>query len=78
MRIFLQGRGSQSGQAIVLVALTMLGMLMAVGLAIDAGHLYSTRRTMQEAVDAGAYGGAVVLSQQGSQAAARTAATMFW
>lgn len=74
MRTFLWGRESQGGQAILLVAITMMGMLMAVGLAIDAGQLYSARRTMQEAADAGAYAGAVVLYQKGTQAQARSAA----
>lgn len=71
---FFRGAESQAGQAIVLVAITMLGMIMMVGLAIDAGQLYSSRRTMQEAADAGAYAGAVVLYQQGTQAQARAAA----
>ena len=74
MRRFLWGRDSQRGQAVLLVALTMMGMLMAVGLAVDAGQLYASRRTMQEAADAGAYAGAVVLYQLGTQAEARTAA----
>lgn len=75
MRRFFAGRDSQCGQAIVLVAITMMGMLMMVGLAIDAGQLYAARRTMQEAADAGAYAGAVVLYQQGTQAEALSAAT---
>lgn len=62
------------GQAVVLLAITFLAMLMIVGLAVDAGQLYSARRTMQEAADAGAYAGAVVLYQQGSQSEARLAA----
>lgn len=72
---FLWGRESQRGQAVLLVAITMMGMLMAAGLAVDAGQLYASRRTMQEAADAGAYAGAVVLYQQGTQAEARAAAT---
>ena len=75
MRRFLWGRDSQRGQAVLLVAITMMGMLMAVGLAVDAGQLYASRRTMQEAADAGAYAGAVVLYQGGTQAEARAAAT---
>ena len=71
---FFRGAEAQRGQAILLVAVTMMGMLMMVGLAIDAGQLYSSRRTMQEAADAGAYAGAVVLYQQGTQAQARAAA----
>src|SRR5687768_9263580 len=75
MTRFLWGRESQRGQAVLLVAITMMGMLMAVGLAVDAGQLYASRRTMQEAADAGAYAGAVVLYQNGTQAEARVAAT---
>ncbi len=61
MRRFHRG---EEGQAIVMIAITFLGMLMAVGLAIDAGQLFVARRTMQEAADAGAYAGAVVNYQR--------------
>lgn len=66
--------GDQQGQAILIVATTMTAMLMAVGLAVDAGQLYVARRTAQEAADAGAYAGAVVLYQGGTTTQARTAA----
>lgn len=69
-------REGQGGQAIVLVALSSMAMLMAVGLAIDAGQLFVARRTMQEAADAGAYAGAVVIYQGGSQSDAVAAATV--
>lgn len=59
---------------LVLAASMMLVLIMFVGLAIDAGRLYSARRTMQEAADAGAYAGAVVLYQKGTQAEAFAAA----
>ncbi|MBU6423082.1 MAG: hypothetical protein KGQ88_03490, partial [Chloroflexi bacterium] len=49
-------------------------MLMSVGLAIDAGTLYVARRTAQEAADAGAYAGAVVLYEGGAYSDAKTAA----
>ena len=66
----------ESGQAVVLFAIMMLALLFAVGLAIDAGQLYSAKRAQQEAADAAAFAGAVVLYQQGSGldaiAAART------
>ena len=65
---------SEAGQAMVLVAIMTMTLLFAVGLAIDAGQLYVARRTMQEAVDAGAYAGAVVLYQGGTQSQARDAA----
>jgi hypothetical protein len=75
MKTFFASAEAQGGQAIVMVAVTMLALLMMVGLAIDAGQLYSARRTMQESADAAAYAGAVVLYQKGTPAEARSAAT---
>ena len=63
------------GQAVILIAITFLALLMAVGLAIDAGQLYVARRTMQEAADSAAYAGAVVKYQGGTTLQARQAAT---
>ena len=71
---FWRGREGESGQAVVLIAISFLALLMAVGLAIDAGQLFVARRTMQEAADAAAYAGAVVRYQGGSVPAARLAA----
>src|SRR5919198_1015073 len=62
------------GQAIVLVALVFMVLLFAVGLAVDAGQLYSAKRTQQEAADSAAFAGAVVLYQGGPAAQARAAA----
>jgi Flp pilus assembly protein TadG len=56
----------EEGQAVVLFAILMLALLFAVGLAIDAGQLYSAKRGQQEAADAAAFAGAVVLYQQGT------------
>jgi len=64
----------EEGQAVVLFAIMMLALLFAVGLAIDAGQLYSAKRTEQEAADAAAFAGAVVLYQQGTGAQAIAAA----
>jgi Flp pilus assembly protein TadG len=64
----------EEGQAVVLFAIMMLALLFAVGLAIDAGQLYSAKRTEQEAADAAAFAGAVVLYQQGSGSQAIAAA----
>ncbi len=72
---FWRGDEGERGQAIVLIAAVLLGMLMSVGLAIDAGELYVARRTAQEAADAGAYAGAVVLYEGGAYSDATTAAT---
>jgi Flp pilus assembly protein TadG len=65
----------EEGQAVVLFAILMLALLFAVGLAIDAGQLYSNKRTEQEAADSAAFAGAVVLYQGGSGAQAIAAAT---
>ncbi len=46
------------GQALVLVALMLVGLLAAAGLAIDGGQTYEFRRQMQNAADAGAFRGA--------------------
>jgi hypothetical protein len=52
---------------VVLVATMFTTLLMFVGLAIDAGQLFVARRTMQEAADAAAYAGAVVIYQHQTQ-----------
>jgi len=57
------GRDEEEGQALILFAILMLALLFAVGLAIDAGQLYSAKRTEQEAADAAAFAGAVVIYQ---------------
>src|SRR5919197_4991852 len=62
------------GQAIVLVALVFMVLLFAVGLAVDAGQLYSAKRTQQEAADSAAFAGAVVLYQGGNATQVRDAA----
>ncbi|HAF11465.1 MAG TPA: hypothetical protein DCK98_15480 [Chloroflexi bacterium] len=64
----------EGGQAIVLIGIVLMALLFAVGLAIDTGQLYNGRRTAQEAADAGAFAGAVVLYQSGSSAQAQAAA----
>jgi hypothetical protein len=57
----------EEGQALVLGAIMFLTMLFAVGLAVDAGQLYVAKRTEQEAADAAAFAGAIVLYQGGVQ-----------
>ena len=64
----------EEGQAVVLFAIMMLALLFAVGLAIDAGQLYSAKRAEQEAADAAAFAAAVVLYQQGTGSEAIAAA----
>jgi Flp pilus assembly protein TadG len=73
-RRFLGRDDGEEGQAVVLFAILMLALLFAVGLAIDAGQLYSAKRSEQEAADAAAFAGAGVLYQQGSGSEAIAAA----
>ena len=56
MQQLLQRR--RHGQAIVIMALAMVGICGMLALAVDAGRLYFQRRLMQDAVDAGALAGA--------------------
>lgn len=49
---------SSGGQALVLVALSLLVIVAFVALAVDGGGLYAARRQMQNAADAGALAGA--------------------
>jgi Flp pilus assembly protein TadG len=51
-------RRNRSGQAIVIMALSMVAICGMLALAIDAGRLYFQRRLMQDAVDSGALAGA--------------------
>lgn len=62
------------GQALVLIAIVFMALLFAVGLAVDAGQLFAAKRAQQEAADAGAFAGAVVLYQGGSVMQATAAA----
>jgi Flp pilus assembly protein TadG len=51
------------GQILVMFAFMLVAMLGAVGLAVDLGMAFSQRRTVQAAVDAGAYAGARVIAR---------------
>ena len=73
LRRFL-GRDGDGGQIIVFVAVMFLALLFTVGLAIDAGQLFVAKRTMQEAADAAAFAGSVVIYQNGLTADAISAA----
>ena len=68
------GRGRDGGQAIVMIAIVFMALMFAVGLAIDAGQLFAAKRTQQEAADAGAFAGAIVLYQGGTVLQATAAA----
>lgn len=69
------GSRDESGQILILTALLLTVLLFSVGIAFNLGTLFVERRTMQEAVDAAAFGGSVVLFNGGTNAAAVTAAT---
>jgi Flp pilus assembly protein TadG len=68
------GPDSEGGQAIVMIAIVFMALLFVVGLAIDSGQLFAAKRTQQEAADAAAFAGAVVLYQGGTVLQATTAA----
>jgi Flp pilus assembly protein TadG len=68
------GKDGEGGQMIVLVAMMVLTLLFFVGLSVDVGQLYFSKRAQQEAVDAAAFAGAIVRYQGGSVAQAVTAA----
>jgi hypothetical protein len=68
-------RKSQSGQAILLVALALPILLAMVGLAFDVGFLEMMNRTAQTAADAAAIAGAVNLPYGNMTINARAAAT---
>lgn len=65
---------SESGQALVQVALMLVVLLGFVALAIDIGYVYSERRHMQNAADAGALAGARELCVSGNATTAREVA----
>jgi len=46
--------GKERGQVLALTAVLMIGILAAVGLAVDAGLVFSARRYLQGAADAAA------------------------
>jgi hypothetical protein len=68
-------RRDESGQALILIAAALGGLLLGIGLALDTGQIFVARRAAQTAADAGAWAGAAVLYAGGSAALARTAAT---
>jgi Flp pilus assembly protein TadG len=69
-----RGPDGEAGQALVMIAIVFMALLFVVGLAVDAGQLFAAKRTMQEAADAAAFGGAVVIYQNGTTAQAVSAA----
>ena len=72
MTLWSRGEG---GQALILIAAALAGLLLGIGLALDTGQLFVSRRAAQTAADAGAWAGASILYAGGSAAQAQTAAT---
>jgi Flp pilus assembly protein TadG len=63
----------EAGQSIVLIALAMVVLLAMVGLILDGGQVYFTRRNSQNTADAAAYAGARVFSVRPDNTSASTA-----
>lgn len=60
----------------MLIALAIAAMLLGIGLALDTGQLFVSRRSMQTAADAAAWAGASVLFGGGNATAAKSAAIL--
>jgi len=58
-----QIQGKQRGQAIVIIALTLLVLVSLVALAVDGGNAYAQRRNAQNAVDGAAVAGITELNR---------------
>ncbi len=67
-------RRSESGQALVVFAVLLVGLVAMLALVLDGGSIYLSRRRMQNAADAGAMAGARVLAGNGSTAEVTAAA----
>ena len=68
-----EGHHRFEGQALVLMAISMVVMLGFAALAVDVGHLLGSRRTVQNAADAAALAGARLLMAGRSDAEIRAA-----
>jgi|GEM_PF-4181923 len=64
----------ESGQTLVIVALTITVLMLMAGLAVDVGMAYNERRNMQNAADAAALAGAQKLCDMQGTSAALSAA----
>jgi hypothetical protein len=68
-------RNDEAGQALVIIAVALGGLLLGIVPSLNTGQLFFALRPTQTAADAGAWAGAAVLYAGGSAALARTAAT---
>ncbi|MBI4787293.1 MAG: hypothetical protein HY782_09630 [Chloroflexi bacterium] len=55
---------SESGQSVVLIAILMIGLLGFLGLALDGGQVFASRRRSQNASDAAAFAGTRALAMR--------------
>ena len=71
-----RARSSERGQAIVLIAVALIGILAIVGLAVDGGRAFADRRQAQNAADSAALAAALakIRGDSASTAAYETAA----
>ncbi|MBY4675736.1 TadE/TadG family type IV pilus assembly protein [Marinobacterium arenosum] len=67
------GRQRQGGAVMVLVAIALIGLLAATGLALDSGHMLLTKTRLQNAVDASALSAAKELWDNDGDMVAATA-----
>lgn len=65
---------SEKGQNLILIAVAMLALIGLLALVLDGGFSYATRRSAQNAADAGALAGANILCETRNTTSARTAA----
>jgi Flp pilus assembly protein TadG len=63
---------NQHGQSIVLIAVAMLVLIGMMGLVLDGGFMYFTRRNTQNAADSAAYAGARVFSMRADNSPSST------
>jgi len=67
-------RGKMSGQTFLLISIALVVLLGMAALAVDLGDLWTTRRLMQSAADAGAVAGADELALGGTSSSITTVA----
>lgn len=59
---------SEAGQALVLVAMLLVGLMAVAGLAVDGGILFAQRRSLQNVADAAALAGAMQIDEDAYRA----------
>ncbi len=66
----------ERGQAIVMVALFMVGLVAVVGLVADGGMVFAQRRDLQNAADAAARAGAMQIDERAYRESGGTAVVL--